>query len=60
MKYLVLIREKGQWVEQGDGPLTLKQAERIAREIQADFGVRTRAVPVDQALALGAIRREEN
>jgi hypothetical protein len=30
MKYIVYVKEDGQWVEQGDGPLTQKQAERIA------------------------------
>jgi hypothetical protein len=36
MKYIVWIKEYGLWVEQGDGALTLKQAERIAREIRRD------------------------
>jgi hypothetical protein len=34
------------WEEQGDGPLTAKQAERIASEISHDFGIRTKILPV--------------
>jgi hypothetical protein len=36
------------WVEQGDGPLTAKQAERISREISAGSGfwIRTLTKPV--------------
>ena len=53
-KYIVWIRcnhddagrlipkEERIWEEQGDGPLTEKQAVRIAAEIAHDFGVRTR------------------
>lgn len=37
-KYVVWYRENGVWVEQGDGPLTLKTAERIVRELRADCG----------------------
>lgn len=38
-KYIVWIKQDGRWIEQGDGPLTAKQALRIAREIRADFGI---------------------
>ena len=42
MRYIVWIRENGRWVEQGDGPLPKATAERIAREIRADFGIATK------------------
>ena len=41
-KYIVWIKEDGRWVEQGDGPLTLKTAERIAKEIRRDCRVAAR------------------
>lgn len=44
MKFIVWIREDGQWVEQGDGPLSKVTAERIAREIRQDFGIGVRVV----------------
>lgn len=46
MKYLVWIKEDGCWVEQGDGPLTKLQAERIAREIRQDCRVPAKVLPV--------------
>lgn len=46
MKYIVYINEGNGWEEQGDGPLTLKQAERIAREIKADCKIPTKIEPV--------------
>jgi len=45
-KYLVWVREGNGWVEQGDGPLTLTTAERIAREIRQDCHVRAIVLPV--------------
>lgn len=39
MKYQVWVKENGMWMEQGDGPLTRKQAERISREIRVGCGV---------------------
>lgn len=46
MKYLVWIKEKGSWVEQGDGPLSQATAERIAREIRKECGVSAKVLPV--------------
>ena len=46
MKYIVWIKENGKWVEQGDGPMGPKTAERVAKEIQQDFGITTRVLPV--------------
>ena len=46
VKFIVWVMEHGKWVEQGDGPLTEKQAQRIAREIRQDCGVRTCVRPV--------------
>lgn len=48
MKYIVWIKENGHWVEQGDGPLSQKTAERIAREIRKECGVACRVRPVGQ------------
>lgn len=48
-RFIIWLREEGEWVEQGDGPLTQVQAERIAREIRQDFGLRTKILPVGQA-----------
>lgn len=45
-KYIVWINEGAGWEEQGEGPLTLKQAERIAREIRQDCGCRALVRPV--------------
>jgi len=53
MKYIVWVKENGKWVEQGDGPLTEKQATRIAREIRTDCRVQTRVLPVG---AIPAVR----
>ena len=46
-KYIVWVDERdGEgWQEQGDGPLTLLQAQRIAREIRSDCGCRTTIKP---------------
>jgi hypothetical protein len=48
MKYIVWIKENGAWVEQGDGPLTKKTAERIARELREDFGSKTEVRPASE------------
>jgi hypothetical protein len=45
MKYVVWVKEFGKWELNGEGPLTLKQAERIARETRRDCGVPTRVLP---------------
>jgi hypothetical protein len=44
-KYIVWIREDGKWVEQGDGPLTQKDADRIAREVRRECRVQTKVCP---------------
>lgn len=51
MKYIIWLKGKnhpdlpdGKWVEQGDGPLTKKTADRIAREIR-DARITTRILP---------------
>ena len=50
MKYIVIIRENGRWVEQGDGPLSHTEAVRIAQELNRYFpSTRARAVRDDQA-----------
>ncbi len=44
-RFIVWIREDGQWVEQGDGPLSLVTANRIAKELWQDFRVATKVLP---------------
>lgn len=47
-KFVVWVREDTSvfgWEEQGDGPMSQKEAERIAREIKQDCGVRTLVRP---------------
>lgn len=46
MKYIVWVREGGYWYPNGDGPLTKKQAERIAREVRQECRVNTKVLPV--------------
>jgi hypothetical protein len=46
MKYIVWINEGNRWEEQGEGPMTLKQAERIAREIRSECRCRAKYLPV--------------
>ena len=46
VKYIVWIKEDGKWIEQGDGPLTAKQAERISKEIRRDCGCAVKVLPV--------------
>lgn len=48
MKYIVWVKEGKRWVENGEGPLTQKQAERIAKETKRDTGVATKVLPVGQ------------
>ena len=53
VKYIVWIKcrfddcgdkvENPVWEPNGDGPMTSKTAERVAREIREDFGVRCQA-----------------
>lgn len=47
-KYIVWIREDGRWVEQGDGPLTKRDADRIAAEIRQDFRRKAIVLPAGQ------------
>ncbi len=44
-KFIVWIREKGQWVENGDGPMGKATAERVAREVAKDFKIGTKVLP---------------
>ncbi len=46
MKYIVWIKEDGAWVEQGDGPMTQLQANRVASEIRKDCGCAAKVLPV--------------
>lgn len=46
--YIVWVKEDGRWEPNGEGPLTLKQAERIAKETRQDTGVPTQVLPVGQ------------
>lgn len=46
-KFIVWIKERGSpWEEQGEGPLTKAQADRIASEIRKECGCPTRVLPV--------------
>lgn len=45
MKYIVWIREDGQWVDNGDGPMTKREAERVAREIRRECRTAAIALP---------------
>lgn len=44
-KYVVWLKQDGNWTKQGDGPLGQATAERIAREIRADFKVPVKVLP---------------
>jgi hypothetical protein len=53
MKYIIWIREReehtnnlGPWIENGDGPMSKATAERVERELRADFHLPVRALPV--------------
>ena len=48
MKFIVWIKdlEFKIWVPNVDGPLTEKQAQRIAREIRKECGVATKYLPI--------------
>ncbi len=37
-KFIVYVREDRKWAENGDGPLSHKEAERIARDIRRECG----------------------
>lgn len=45
MKYIVWLRDDGTWAPNGDGPMTRRDADRVAREIRKDFGIATRVLP---------------
>ena len=36
-KYIVWIRDSGQWVENGDGPMTKTTAARVVQELRKMF-----------------------
>lgn len=44
-RFVVWIKQRGEWTEQGDGPLSKATAERIAREIREDFRLPVRVEP---------------
>jgi hypothetical protein len=52
-RWIVWIKEKaesgpyewGPWQPNGDGPMTEREAQRIAKEIRQDCGVKTWALP---------------
>lgn len=46
MKYIVWVKDDGRWQEQGDGPLTKKEAERIAGEIRRECRCPAKVLPV--------------
>lgn len=37
-KYVIWLKEKGEWVEQGDGEMSRKTCERIVRELRREVG----------------------
>ena len=45
MKYVVWIKEDGRWVEQGDGPMTKANADRVAKEIRRECGCPAKVLP---------------
>jgi len=59
MKYIVWVKDCGVWVEQGDGALTMKQAERISKEIRHDCGVAAIVRPIGVDPTRRNDRREE-
>lgn len=44
-KFVIWLKENGHWIEQGDGEMTLKTAERIVRELRQDFGGAYKILP---------------
>lgn len=46
-KYIVWVKENGRWLENGDGEVTLKQAERMTREIERECGCRASGVAMN-------------
>ena len=49
MRFIVLVKKNGEWAPNGDGSMTLTQAERVAREIHKDCGVPAKVVRADQS-----------
>ncbi len=48
MKYIVWIKMSAadkEWEPNGDGPMGLKTAERVDREIREDFKIPTKVLP---------------
>lgn len=45
-KVVVWVKEDGKWVENGDGPMTWKEGERVAKELRKECGCPTRVAPV--------------
>jgi hypothetical protein len=52
MKYIVWVKQNGIWHEQGDGPLSEREAKRIAREIRQDCHCPTQIRPADAGAPL--------
>jgi hypothetical protein len=46
-RYIVWIKEEigGPWVPNGDGPMTERDAVRVARELRESFRIPTRPLP---------------
>lgn len=44
-KYIIWFKESGQWVEQGDGEMTLSTAERIVSELRRECGGSYKILP---------------
>jgi len=59
MKHIIWFKENGKWVEQGDGPLTMKTAERIVRELRAEVGGIYKVLPVGEVPSLKTTLHEE-
>ena len=49
-KYRVWIKESGIWQDCGEGEMTLKTAERIAKEVKRDCGVMTKVLPAESVI----------
>lgn len=47
MKQIVWVKIGNNWEENGDGPVTQKQGERIAREIMRECGNFTKVLPLN-------------
>ena len=44
-KYVIWIKEKGNWIEQGDGEMTRKTCERIVGELRREVGGTYKILP---------------